>query len=232
MAEPQPVTPPVAGQTKTASTGEAGYTIERSKNGKVYVQINYDILDGVPESQWKKTVRDFIQNIFKNGIELPRGTILSNRKGRGEYSNGSYTRMLERTEPEMYADKLRMSAGVDGILQSAENIEYEDAKHQRNDDIIGFNRGQFIVSVKGAGYLGDVLTAICSDGKESFFDINNLRRREIEAASPERYAGQAGFTQTDDAASNSSISQSGAENNINTAQRARARVGVQYMLDS
>lgn len=53
--------------------------------------------------------------------------------------------MLERTDPKMCTDKLRMSVGADGILQSAENVQYEDAAHQRNDDIVGFNRGQFIV---------------------------------------------------------------------------------------
>lgn len=145
QAEPLPVLD-AGGQTNTApGMTDAVYTLERSSDGKVYIQINSDILSGIPESQWKTAVRTMIQRIFQNGVRLPRGTIFSNRKGRGEYSNGSYTRMLERTDPKMCTDKLRMSVGADGILQSAENVQYEDAAHQRNDDIVGFNRGQFIV---------------------------------------------------------------------------------------
>ena len=197
--------PLAAGQNNTASSGEAGaYTVERDDNGRVYVQINADILSGIPESKWKSTVRNVIQKIFGDGISLPRGTVFSNRTGRGEYTNGSYSRMLERTDPSMYSDKLRMSVGTDAMLQNAE-MRYEDSKHQRNDDIVGFNRGNIIVSVKGNGYLGDILTAVYSDGKETFFDINNLRRENIKATSPERYTEQVGFTQTGDAAFNNSI---------------------------
>mgnify|MGYP005857540791 CR=1 FL=1 len=195
------------GQNNTASTGETeAYTVERDDNGRVYVQINADILSGVPESKWKSTVRNVIQKIFGDGISLPRGTVFSNRTGRGEYTNGSYSRMLERTDPSMYSDKLRMSVGTDAMLQNTE-MQYEDSKHQRNDDIVGFNRGNIVVSVKGNGYLGDILTAVYSDGKETFFDINNLRRENIKATSPERYTEQVGFTQTGDAAFNNSIPQ-------------------------
>lgn len=105
----------------------------------------------------------------------------------------------------MHQDKMRMAAGIDGIVQNAQNLRYEESNHTRADDIVGFNRGNIRVSIKGSnGYSGDVLTAIYKDGKETFFDINNLARQEIEGASPERYAAS-GFTQTDEAPSESSI---------------------------
>ena len=172
------------------------YEVRRDADGNVYIEISADILKGKPESEWKRTVRQTIQKIFGTGIKLERGYIYSNKTGRGEFTNGSYSRMLERTDPEMYQDKLRMAAGSDGIVANAENIKYEDASHNRNDDIVGFNRGNINVSVKGNGYSGDVLTGVYSDGKETFFDINNLARRQItEAESPERYSDN-GITQT------------------------------------
>lgn len=174
------------------------YTIERDENGITYVQINADILEGVPKNEWGKKVRETIQKIFEKGIVLPRGTIFSNRKGRGEYSNGTYTKMLERTDPEMYADKLRMSAGAEGLVRSASNVAYENANHDRKDDIVGFNRGNIMVSVRDSGYEGDLLTAIYADGKETFFDVNSLKRKKISKASPERYAAENGFTQAED----------------------------------
>ena len=115
--------------------------------------------------------------------------------------------MLERIDPEMYADKLRMAVGTTGIVENASNIRYEDAAHERSDDIVGFNRGNINVFVKGNGYRGDVLTAIYSDGKETFFDINNLSRQNIETVPSERYIAKSGFTQTDGTVSGPTLTQ-------------------------
>ncbi len=176
-------------------TGEV--RVERDALGNVTVIINEDVLTGKPKAEWRKTISNELQRIFHNGVRLPRGVIFSNKKGRGEFTNGSYTRMLERTDPAMYEDKMRMATGTEELLKNAENIINEDPAHNRADDIVSFNRGNFRVKVKGAGYTGNILTAIYSDGKEVFFDINNLERNKNEAT-PERYAsGDAkGFSQT------------------------------------
>ena len=186
------------------------YEVRRDAEGNVYIDISEDILAGKPENEWRGLVRQTIQKIFANGLNLKRGTIYSNRTGRGEFSNGSYTRMLERTDPEMYADKLRMAAGSDGIVANAENYTYENAGHDRTDDIVGFNRGNITVSVKGRGYTGDVLNAIYSDGKETFFDIGNLARKNItETSSPERYAENGFSLASEDASVTPTITQPG-----------------------
>lgn len=206
--------PSVEGVT-AREAGESGtaYTVRRDGNGNVYVEISEDILAGRPQSEWRSIVKNTIRKLFGDGIQLERGTVVSNNKGTGEFSSGKYTKMLERTDAEIYRDKMRMAAGSDGIVRNAENIRYEDSKHQRKDDIVGFNRGNINVSVKGNGYNGDVLTAVYKDGKESFFDINNLSRKIIESIPSERFTAN-GFTQTDGMLSDNSIPH--AAQNVNT----------------
>ena len=190
------------------AVGNAPYEVRRDANGNVYIDISEDILAGQPESEWRGLVRRTIQKIFGDGLQMQRGTVYTNRKGRGEYSNGSYTRMLERTDPEMYTDKLRMAAGSDGIVANAENYTYEDANPNRTDNIVGFNRGNIVVSIKNRGYSGDVLNAIYSDGREVFFDIGNLARKEItRAPSPERYADNGFSLASDEALAKPTIAQ-------------------------
>ena len=171
------------------------YTIERDNAGDVTIHINKAMLDNVPRENWEKVVRGKIQAIFKNGITLPRGTIYSNKKGRGEFSNGSYTRMLERTEPDLYRAKMNMASGTGAMVENAKNVKSEPPAHDRADDIVAFNRGNIRVVVDGKSYTGDVLTAIYKDGKEVFFDVNNIAKEKTEAT-PERYAAVGGFSQT------------------------------------
>lgn len=171
------------------------YTIERDNAGDVTIHINKAMLDNVPRENWEKVVRGKIQAIFKNGITLPRGTIYSNKKGRGEFSNGSYTRMLERTEPDLYRAKMNMASGTGAMVENAKNVKSEPPAHDRADDIVAFNRGNIRVVVDRKSYTGDVLTAIYKDGKEVFFDVNNIAKEKTEAT-PERYAAVGGFSQT------------------------------------
>lgn len=213
------------------------YTVQRGDDGSVVININSDILAGKPQSEWAKTVRQKIQQVFKNGLSLPRGQVFSNKKGRGEFSNGSYTRMLERSDPELYKAKMRMTPGTGAMVENAENIQFETPAHNRGDDIVGFNRGNIKVVVNGAGYSGDVLTAIYSDGKETFFDVNNLAREKNEASSERYTADKGSFSQTDEAsslealASNDSIPTSGQNvnrENVGSGNDGYAEFAEQY----
>ena len=178
---------------------QGDYSVERNDAGSVTIRINNSILAGQPQKAWAGIVKQKIQEIFSGGLDLPRGTIFSNKKGRGEFANGSYTRMLERTEPELHRAKMEMAPGTPAMVENASNVQFEPPAHERADDIVGFNRGNIRVIVEGKGYTGDVLTAIYSDGKEVFFDVNNIAREKREAP-PERYAAKDdGFSQADGA---------------------------------
>ncbi|MBR2879522.1 MAG: hypothetical protein IKC02_02490, partial [Oscillospiraceae bacterium] len=144
-----------AATIKNIVTEETGHTalegekiqVERDEEGIVTVVIDADILAGKPKTEWRTTISNELKRIFQNGILLPRGTIYINKKGRGEFTNGSYTKMLERTDPSMHQDKMRMALGADVLLQNAENTHNEIPAHARDDDIVSFNRGNIRVRV-------------------------------------------------------------------------------------
>ena len=182
------------------------YSVERNDAGSVTIRINNSILAGQPQKAWAGIVKQKIQEIFSGGLDLPRGTIFSNKKGRGEFTNGSYTKMLERTQPELYRAKMGMTPGTGAMVENASDVRFESPAHERADDIVGFNRGNIRVIVEGEGYTGDVLTAVYSDGKEVFFDVNNIAKEKGEAPS-ERYAARnSGFSQADGASTSEDFS--------------------------
>lgn len=173
------------------------YSVERAEDGTTTIRIHNAMLSDVPRDKWVEAVRNKIQTIFEGGITLPRGTVFTNKKGRGEFTNGSYTKMLEREFPDLYEAKMNMAPGTGAMVENAENVKPEDPAHPRRDDIVKFNRGNIRVVIEDAGYTGDVLTAIYSDGREIFFDVNNIAKSET-GATPERYAAtRSGFSQTD-----------------------------------
>ena len=185
---------------------QGDYSVERNDAGSVTIRINNSILAGQPQKAWAGIVKQKIQEIFSGGLDLPRGTIFSNKKGRGEFTNGSYTKMLERTQPELYRAKMGMTPGTGAMVENASDVRFESPAHERADDIVGFNRGNIRVIVEGEGYTGDVLTAVYSDGKEVFFDVNNIAKEKGEAPS-ERYAARnSGFSQADGASTSEDFS--------------------------
>lgn len=224
---------PVYRQNRQAekTDGKTDYRLQREADGSVSVIIDANVLEGKPQQEWKKAVQGMIRKIFRDGVDLPRGTVYVNKKGVGEFTNGSYTRMLEREDPQTYQDKMRMSAGLEGIVQNSGPVHREAAKHDRSDDIVAFNRGDVRVTVRDNAYRGDVLTAIYSDGKETFFDINNLQRKTEKEATPHREtAVRSGSRQVGDASeegaaperyvtAHSDFSQTGASPNSKVAQR-------------
>lgn len=195
---------------------QGDYSVERNDAGNVTIRINDSLLAGHPRETWSGIVKQKIQEIFSNGINLPRGTIFSNKKGRGEFTNGSYAKMLERTQPELYRAKMGMAPGAGAMVENASDVRFESPAHARADDIVGFNRGNIRVIVEGEGYTGDVLTAIYSDGKEVFFDVNNIAKEKGEALSERYAANNSGFSQADRA----STSETSSPKSVDAAEAA------------
>ena len=214
---------------------QGDYSVERNDAGNVTIRINDSLLTGHPREAWSGIVKQKIQEIFSNGINLPRGTIFSNKKGRGEFTNGSYTKMLERTQPELYRAKMGMAPGTGAMVENASDVRFESPAHARADDIVGFNRGNIRVIVEGEGYTGDVLTAIYSDGKEVFFDVNNIAKEKGEALSERYAANNSGFSQADRASTSEALTSDTsiptAEENVNRGQVENSVKDQDYYVD-
>ena len=178
------------GDTVFAVNGDS-FSIDKDEKGNLFVKIDEDILDGVDEKDIKSTIRSEIKRRFPNGFVRDGWKIAQTRVGRGEFTNSKYTRMIERTAPQVYQDKMRMAASLDEIISVAKEVANEPANHERNDGILSFNRSSVAMRVGGNDYNAEVVTAIKPGTHEIFYDIVNVQPGKIkESATGERYLEQ------------------------------------------
>lgn len=178
------------GDTVFAVNGDS-FSIDKDEKGNLFVKIDEDILDGVDEKDIKSTIRSEIKRRFPNGFVRDGWKIAQTRVGRGEFTNSKYTRMIERTAPQVYQDKMRMAASLDEIISVAKEVANEPANHERNDGILSFNRSSVAMRVGGNDYNAEVVTAIKPGTHEIFYDIVNVQPGKIkEGATGERYLEQ------------------------------------------
>ena len=162
------------------------YSLQTDAKGKKYIQIDNDLLDGVAPEAQMRVVRDAIRDLFPNGFERDGKHIDNTREGRGEFVRSKYTRGLEKAAPETHADKMRMAANLDDLIQNTEDVRNEAAVHNNAES---FNRGKINVRIGANSYSADVLTAIKNDGREVAYDVVNIQPTTIEA--PESNASEA-----------------------------------------
>ena len=153
------------------------FEIRHDADGETYIQIDEDILKGVPQENWKSVVRQAIKERFPDGFMRNGWKILNHKDGRGEFVRSKYTGLLQRTNESVYADKMRMAANLDEIITTADEVYREPANHKNAE---AFNRGKIKIRVGANAYEADVLTAIKPDTREIFYDIVNIEPTKIK----------------------------------------------------
>ena len=164
-----------AAALKTESAAEkqgVRFSILKDKAGESYIKIDEDILKDVPQEEWKATVKQAIKERFPNGFERNGWTILNHKDGRNEFVWSKSTKALQWENAEAYADKMRMAANLDEIIQTADEVYREPANHKNAE---AFNRGRIKIQVGQNVYEADVLTAIKTDQREIFYDVVGIR---------------------------------------------------------
>lgn len=91
-------------------SGDPAFSIEETTDNRPFVQIDEDILQGVPKSEWKKTVKEVLKQRFPNGIPLGNNLIRITGKSRGELTNSGYTKYQLFNADNVAADKFRAAA--------------------------------------------------------------------------------------------------------------------------
>ena len=153
------------------------FSIQKDADGESYIKIDEDILNGVPQEDWKTVVKQAIKERYPNGFERNGWTILNSKDGRNEFVWSKYTKALQWENAEAYADKMRMASNLDEIIKTADEV-YREPAHHKNAE--AFNRGKIKVMVGPNAYEADVLTAIRADEREIFYDIVNVQPTKIE----------------------------------------------------
>lgn len=151
------------------------YSIARTADNKPFVEVEQDILAGVPEKDWVKTVKENLKRKFPNGITVGNNEINIDYQSRQEMTYSRYMRWLYNKDPQLYADKLRAISNSDEILLATTNWVNEGLNHPRKDKITDFARGNVLLRVGGNDYTADVVVGTRVDGKMVMYDVLNLQ---------------------------------------------------------
>lgn len=168
-----------AAALKTESAAEGRnirFSIQKDADGESYIKIDEDILNGVPQEDWKTVVKQAIKERYPNGFERNGWTILNHKDGRSEFVRSKSTMALQRTNEETYADKMRMAANLDEIIKTADEVYREPANHKNAE---AFNRGKIKIVVGQNAYEADVLTVFKANDREIFYDIVDINHKVI-----------------------------------------------------
>lgn len=190
-------------------------SIDYDTDNRPYVTVEEDILDGVPERDWARTVKAVLREKFPDGITVGNSEInIGGRTGR-ELTWSGTSRWLRANDPVAFADKYRTANNADELLLASTDYVNEGLDHPRRDDITDFSRGKVQFRIGDRDYTADVIVAALKDGRLMLYDITHLTRTEIQNRSQPRRStnpspGTASYTATD---SDNSISASG--DNVN-----------------
>ena len=166
------------------------YAIGKTTDNKPFVEVEQDILAGVPEADWVKTVKENLKKKFPNGITVGNNEINIDYQSRQEMTFSRYMKWLYNNDPQLRADKLRATDNADEILRATTDWVNEGLNHPRKDKIADFARGNVLLRVGGNDYTAEVVVGTRESGSMLLYDILNLQptsfvEKETDAAKAE-----------------------------------------------
>ena len=173
-------TAPVEREVTRGQQTEMEYAIRRDEKGKPVVSVEEDILAGVPQKDWARTVKRALKEKFPNGVTVGNNQIQITGKSRSEITNSKDTRWLKHSQPDVYADKMRATNNADEILQASTDYVSEKPAHERTDDIVDFGRGKVQLEVGGQMYDADVVVGTKKDGSMLLYDFVGMAKKEMQ----------------------------------------------------
>lgn len=175
------------GQQKSAAgAGGTQYSIRYDAGNMPFVVVEQDILQGVPQSEWVKTVKNNLRSKFSDEITIGKNQIKIDAQTRREMTWSRYNQWLRNAQPEVYADKLRATDNADEILLASRDYINEGKNHPRKDDIKDFARGTVQLRVGNHDYSADVIVAMREKGDMVLYDLINLQPAQINEKSQRR----------------------------------------------
>ena len=157
--------------------GESRMSIKYDKSNTPYVEIDRDVLEGVPKKQWVREIKKHIPNI--SSVKVGNEEIGVNSTSENELLHSRYSQWLSRNNSEAYHDKLTTLPQISEIIRATRNYVNEGLNHERKDSIKQFARG--IVNFKSGKneYRAEVVCGITDSGKSILYDIIKLSPIEI-----------------------------------------------------
>ncbi len=173
-------TAPVEREVTRGQQTEMEYAIRRDEKGKPVVSVEEDILAGVPQKDWARTVKRALKEKFPNGVTVGSNQIQITGKSRNEITNSKDTMWLKRNQSDVYADKMRAANNADEILQASTDHVSQELTHERKDDIVDFIHGNVQIDVSGQLYDADVVVGTKKDGSMLLYDFVGMTKKEMQ----------------------------------------------------
>lgn len=173
-------TAPVEREVTRGQQTEMEYAIRRDEKGKPVVSVEEDILAGVPQKDWARTVKQALKEKFPNGVTVGSNQIQITGKSRNEITNSKDTMWLKRNQSDVYADKMRAANNADEILQASTDHVSQKLTHERKDDIVDFIHGNVQIDVSGQLYDADVVVGTKKDGSMLLYDFVGMTKKEMQ----------------------------------------------------
>ena len=218
-------TAPIEREVTRGQQTEMEYAIRRDEKGKPVVSVEEDILAGVPQKDWARTVKQALKEKFPNGVTVGSNQIQITGKSRSEITNSKDTRWLKHSQPDVYADKMRATNNADEILQASTDYVSEKPAHERTDDIVDFGRGKVQLEVGGQMYDADVVVGTKKDGSMLLYDFVRMAKKEMQQTAGRQSAPHdsqtASLSDTSVAQSNASVNPYDMPNDVEYAVAPR-----------
>lgn len=173
-------TAPIDREVTRGQQTEMEYAIRRDEKGKPVVSVEEDILAGVPQKDWARTVKQALKEKFPNGVTVGSNQIQITGKSRNEITNSKDTMWLKRNQSDVYADKMRAANNADEILQASTDHVSQELTHERKDDIVDFIHGNVQIDVSGQLYDADVVVGTKKDGSMLLYDFVGMTKKEMQ----------------------------------------------------
>lgn len=190
---------------------KAHYSIGKTSDGKLIAVLDENILDGVSEKDYATVVQNELKKHHDIYVYSDKLTI--NSGARKEYTNSKYTRMIQRSQPEIYYDKMKAAGMIDDVIKASFGYTNEKTNHGKYDY---YSRGKVYLDIDGNQYMADVVIGKRANGDAVIYDLTKLNKIEdglvysLITVGNDNPSSTAATTVT---ASGTSISQS--ESNVN-----------------
>ena len=168
------------GSTGTQEADERKSLVITEDNRPVAV-IEEDILDGVPESEWRSKAKQIMAERFPDGVIVSGEKVKINRNSRNEFTKSVYSERLRKRNPDFFADKMRLSASIDDvIIASTDRLMDGGLRHNRKDNYVDFSHGNVLLQVGNNKYSADVVVGYTDNGEAVLYDVVRLNTASFE----------------------------------------------------
>lgn len=145
------------------------------KDGKVIIDTDRGIFDGVDRKDYGRTVRTYMRLHFR-GREI--NNTLFTKRSEQEYTHSGYTQSLYSNGNGVYEAKMKASTELDKMVSVGTFLSHEEAKHPHEYNKNGYDRYGIKFNLDGEDFSGEMLVAVSEDDRRIFYDIVNIKRGE------------------------------------------------------